>query len=1147
MTSPDQSELSLKLHSEGEITIVREVDDKFYAVCTLANDGTFEANTSEVHVSIFNQNTNATTAMYYMDRDNTVDGVTYKSIRSLFLEAGKAFGVTESTVKYDGTHSDVKTIKFALPLGYVKSKTYYVQVKEFLRSPTGQSNEAIIGTVEFTVDSTPEPPITNVVSTGDHDTVKIHSSGKVHSVASPSVNHEGYATDSRNITLSVTLPEGNGGSEFKSCTLTLVYKSYVRNTTNSTLPFAKKFVPTHKSLRIPLGVSTAVGNDGEQRIISTKPGTSFLVKWPAAYGSVHNISSPAYATSGTNANKLEVTLSANDISSYGVNSRVNLIKMNTNNANIFSRELRDVKVIAISGNKLTLDATASTLSNASVTLGDLNRIQLFNPDGVSLAAVDDSIICCGTLDNVGYEKDSLPSNVSKISNSTKVILPGEFTMKYAADVLTGVEVTFDPAFVASENLPDEDDNIFYSILAREQAIPGPTGIVTQNAWKTTDVRNKEFTTVNSPRVFTVKQIYDGGQLVDLIENRVYEFALIGDDNPTGESDSVIVDTGSTQRSPNQSDLSSIKRNFLLSYATANVQIPQLGYNQVLLSNQNLILTMGTNSFNVTPPTFTPSSQNTNQINNLTYGWNLYGKIKGGTGTNSEVLLKGNVFQSNTKVPNEIQGPSSQLRTFDVVVSKNNVDVSSYESYRLSCQPIVPVSNLVKNFVQSLGLPANPGGLFLIPQLSGFMYQPVGSPASITFTRPVDASIIPLPSFLTNYMGSKTNPNLLVNVITDMKKFTDNLLTAKSITFEVSSNHQFDTKFFISSSTNTTLNPPTQSLQIDSNGGDNVELVPLYLYLNTGTTTAPTYQLQSLLGSANQETLFVRARYAVTQPNITTVSLGNWSDPVPFSSAENLYEGLASHNVVASVAGTGSSSVLTFTISHTYPAAIDWPTGYKISGMKSVVLDPESGSIVAEKFEPFNPKLVTTQVRTATIALSAFKYSTVGYSIMSNVVYVAIDSASNAIPLNSTKSISTVSVPENVSIKRILVQRAPGSPSITDTSTVIRSDDTSRNASGSFEDLVKNNQSGGFITVTVQVATPDQAEVFLVCPNGNNITTTGSPVPNDLVLKMTRYLTTDIFQVNVIRKPGQKDYSSITVYTKSLTGNNITDLRAVNLS
>jgi hypothetical protein len=118
--------------------------------------------------------------------------------------------------------------------------------------------------------------------------------------------------------------------------------------------------------------------------------------------------------------------------------------------------------------------------------------------------------------------------------------------------------------------------------------------------------------------------------------------------------------------------------------------------------------------------------------------------------------------------------------------------------------------------------------------------------------------------------------------------------------------------------------------------------------------------------------------------------------------------------------------------------------------------------------------------------------------------------------------------------------------MTDTSTLLRSDDTTKNVPGKFEDLLaKDNPTNAFITVTVQVSNPDQAEVFLVCPNGNNVTTVGSPVPGDLVLRMSRYPQSDVYQVTVIRKPGQKDYSNITVYTKTNQGI-ITDLRAVNL-
>ena len=743
----------------------------------------------------------------------------------------------------------------------------------------------------------------------------------------------------------------------------------------------------------------------------------------------------------------------------GVNSNGIKLRVNFGTASGGS-ELAKVRVTAYFTS--SIDSSSKSQQNVSAYIISAEELIdgfcVVEVDAIVGAAPDSIHMISAEVENyIGW--DSPPSNTATVSNSVRTAIPSapitsiasggnkSAVLKFSQDVLPSS--TYNYSFASGKKL---------HVLAREAGTA---------SWSSSDLININIE-VNSSLDATITKING----VDLTAYKIYEVTVVASDSILLPSSNVAVTIG-TGKPASQSSITTVVKFVAFEHSTVDAAITSSTFALAVAPAKGLVATgLAANA----PVWSAPNGSS------LMYFLGVEGSKDGSTF---------NQLKKPT-LTNSITGNSVPLSSLNV----SGADLSNYKSFAVALQSVYKLTATVAAFCKELGA-ALPDNVYIDAD-SKIIYQKIGAKASgRQFAEPLSTADLPKPTLQPYMIGNSATRNIMLQLRVSASELAARNLTPYSVSYQlVKAGNDFqESKLLYLKDNLTSPGDAVTTLEIFAINGDLPDFQPLYVMLAATGPRAP----------LDDNTVYsVRAKLSYLQPDIQNPNVGDFCDPVTFTTEEGLTT-FSAHNATASVddGGVSGNVLVNLTFPDTPPTGYAYiPNGLGVSTLynpNGEVLD--SYTYVSSSTTSAFPFLAD-RTKNYTFKLQGLVYGK-AYTVASSIYY---KSTTNSKTYVSSLSKSTVTFVEPSTVASITVTIPPHLPANSVTSLTTKSMDKFK--------------------VTVQVTNPDNVNFVKV-----HVYNTGA---FDQVA--TRVPGTDLFKTMELTKTAQ-DYKGtpVFVYVQGIIG------------
>jgi hypothetical protein len=493
-------------------------------------------------------------------------------------------------------------------------------------------------------------------------------------------------------------------------------------------------------------------------------------------------------------------------------------------------------------------------------------------DTISGAAADSIHMIILELENsVGF--DSQASNTAIVSNSVRTLIPSEPIFSIASGGNKSAVLTFSKDVLpgSTYNYSTASNNKL-SVLIRE---------VGTTQWSTTNLINKHIEN-DSSLDYTINKINE----VDLTPYKIYEVTAVASSSIIPPSSNVAV-TIADRKHVSQSSTTNVLKFVSFEYCTVDAAITSSTY-ALAAPEAGLIASAITA---VSPVWNAPLGSS------ILYLWSVEGSKDGSTFTQ---LNKPTLTTS-------ISGPLSNL-------SVSADDLSKFKSFRVSVRSLYKLSATVAAYVKDLGA-ATPNNVYIDGD-SKIVFQTIGAVAyGRQFAEPLSKADLPKPTLVPYMIGSGATRNIMMQLNVSASELASRKLTPYSVLYQLVKGGDFQESKLLFLKENLSSGGAVTTLEIIATNGDLPDFQALYVMNSASGTRA----------DLDDNTVYsVRAKLSYLQDDIQNVNVGEYCDPVAFTTEEGLPT-FSSHNATASVDDGGDSVVGNVLVNLTFPNAA--PAGY----------------------------------------------------------------------------------------------------------------------------------------------------------------------------------------------------------------------------
>ena len=387
--------------------------------------------------------------------------------------------------------------------------------------------------------------------------------------------------------------------------------------------------------------------------------------------------------------------------------------------------------------------------------------------------------------------------------------------------------------------------------------------------------------------------------------------------------------------------------------------------------------------------------------------------------------------------------------------------------------------------------------------SKIMYQKIGAKASgRQFAEPLSTADLPKPTLQPYMIGSSATRIMMMQLRVSASELASRKLTPHSVSYQiVKAGNDFQESKLLYLKDNLSSPNAVTTLEILATNGDLVDFQQLHVMTGpTGSTRA----------DLDDNTVYsVRAKISFHESDIQNVNVGDFCDPVTFTTEEGLTS-FSAHNAIASVDDSEDNAIGKVLVNLTFPDAAPAGYAYIPAGLGVSTLYSPNGDVidsytyVSSSTTSAFPSFLADRIKNYTFNILLGLVYGKAYTVVSSINY---KSTTNSKTYVSSLSKSTVTFVEPSTVANITVTIPPHSPTNSVTSLTTKSVDRFK--------------------VNVQVKNPDNVSVVKVYVNNVGM----------FEQVATRVPGTDLFKTMELTKTAQ-DYKNtpVFVHVQSSVGN-----------